>query len=191
VDRAPLRALIALLVGLAPACAARLPPTSPAAPTAGALFPLAPGQVWSYLVDTGVGLPTLAITRVLSSDGARARLSTNGGEPVAYEAREGGVFLPAADVWLLRDPLAVGASWPARAGRTATVVAVDVAIETPAARLASCVTVEERGEDAARIVRTTFCPGVGAARIESVFLSRLGGSPLRVIATLQGHATAE
>jgi hypothetical protein len=191
VDRLPLRALTALLAALATACGARALPTEPRAPLAADLFPVEAGHVWSYLVDTGNGEATLAITRVLSREGARATLATNGGEPVVYEVRDGGVFIPASDVWLLRDPIALGASWPARGDRVATVIAVDEAIDTPAGRFASCATVEERGGDETRIVRTTFCPGVGPARIESVFLSRLGGAPLRVVAMLQGHAAGE
>lgn len=163
------------------------------APRAGAAscFPLEAGFAWSYAVDTGTGVDTLAIARVVGGDCARASVSTNGGEAVVYERRSDGVFLPDDGVYLLRDPLELGASWPSRGGRVATIIGADETVETPAGAFSGCVTVEERGGDEARIVRTTFCPGIGPVRVESIFLSQHGGAPLRVLAELRGYATGE
>ena len=50
------------------------------------LYPMRPGSVWTYDVDTGQGLPTLAITRVTSSDGKRSEVSS-GADPIVHDPR--------------------------------------------------------------------------------------------------------
>jgi hypothetical protein len=147
----------------------RLDPSSPLA-----LYPLQEGRVWSYDVDTGEGSSTLAITRVVSVRGARVEVSS-GSDPVVYELVDGGIRHGGGG-WLLRAPVAEGASWEGRAGRRVRVVADGRTLEVPAGRFEDCATVEERDTDSGRRIETSYCPGVGPVRVVSeVFLEVAGG----------------
>jgi len=109
----------------------------------------------------------LAISRVDSRSGRRANVLDPAGVVVPYEVRDDGIFRPDKQVYLLRDPLARGASWASTAGMTATVTAMDRVVDTPAGRFEGCVeVVQEGGENGLRIT-TDYCPDVGAARIEA------------------------
>jgi hypothetical protein len=150
------------------------------------LYPLQEGNAWSYDVDSGERSTTLAITRVESFDGRRARVRT-GEATIEYEMRPEGIYVLSENVWLVRAPLREGATWPARGGRTATVVSMSVRVETAAGPLERCVEVLEVGGDLDLEVRTVYCPGVGPAAIASTMRSRVSERTLTVSARLRGY----
>lgn len=127
-------------------------------------FPLTEGTAWSYDVDDGVGT-VLAISRVESRSGRRANVLDSAGVVVPYEVRDDGIFRPDKGVYLLREPLAVGASWESTSGMTATVRAMDRVVDTPAGRFVGCVEVVQSGGEAGLEITTDYCPEVGPAKI--------------------------
>ena len=155
------------------------------------LYPLAEGNVWSYDVDTGTGISTLAITRVVSRSGDRFEVSNNGSEPVVYEHREGGIFRPGQDAWLLPAPIEPYAEWPSAAGMSARVVNVDERVTTEAGSFEGCVKVVESGGADGRSIETIYCPGVGPVVVRSELVAELSGMTVVVEARLRGHMLAE
>jgi len=149
-------------------------------------YPLRVGSVWTYDVSTGEGLPVLAITRVVSQDGQRARVSS-GAEPVVYEQRPDGLYRPDRQGYVLKAPLSVGARWNAGDGVEAEVLRADFAAATLAGTFDGCVEVREGGAGAAKQVRTVFCPDVGPVELESSLQMALTGKPARVTASLRGY----
>jgi hypothetical protein len=137
-------------------------------------------------VSTGEGLPVLAITRVVSQDGQRARVSS-GAEPVVYEQRPDGLYRPDRQGYVLKAPLSVGARWNAGDGVEAEVLRADFAAATLAGTFDGCVEVREGGAGAAKQVRTVFCPDVGPVELESSLQMALTGKPARVTASLRGY----
>jgi hypothetical protein len=121
-------------------------------------FPLSEGSV--DVVGT-----VLAISRVDSRSGRRANVLDSAGIVVPYEVRDDGIFRPDKGVYLLREPLAVGASWASTAGMTATVTAMDRVVDTPAGRFTGCVEVVQAGGETGLRITTDYCPEVGPAKI--------------------------
>ena len=150
------------------------------------LYPLVLDNAWSYDVDTGYPPTTLGITRVQSVDGDRVEVRT-GDTVVQYELSSDGIRVPPEDVWLVRAPLRVGATWPARGGRTATLVAVDASAQTPAGTFGDCVEVNERGGELDLEVRTIYCPGVGPVLVASTMRSNVSERSMTVTAILRGY----
>jgi hypothetical protein len=149
------------------------------------LYPMREGYVWSYDVDTGTGMRTFAVSRVLSVSGGRVAI-TNGGEEILYELRDGGIFRPQSGTWLLRAPIEVGASWPSSGDTTARVTSVTETVEVPGGRFEGCVEVLEEGGEGARRVRTVYCAGVGPTIVESRQELALRPEPLVVRGELIG-----
>ncbi len=150
------------------------------------LYPMRPGLVWSYDIDTGSGPPTLGITRVVQVEGTRIGISSNGGDPVAYEIRPDGIFLPVHRVYLLKAPIEVGATWPSRSGRTARVSAIDEQVTTPAGTYQRCVRVNETGGEARIDIATVYCPDLGPVLVETDTTTELTGEHVHVRAALRG-----
>lgn len=177
-----------LLLCLLAACGGAAPPAGPSEPlhTPRRLYPLAPGNIWTYDVDTGVGVPTLAITRVKQSALNRFEVSS-GSEPLSYEVREGGIYNAGRDAWLLKAPIEVGAGWPSGSGMRAEVTALDKSMSTPAGDFRQCVEVLETGGDGAKRIRTVYCPDVGPVLVESSMAMELSGKSVRVQGTLRGY----
>jgi hypothetical protein len=150
------------------------------------LFPLQVGNVWSYDVDTGEPSTTLAITRVEAIDGSFVDVRT-GDTIVRYELLPAGIRVPPNDVWLIRAPLSVGATWTGRGDRTATLVSVDATAETPAGAFRGCVEIVEKGGRLELEVRTLYCPGVGPVVVSSTMSSTRSERRLTVTATLRGY----
>jgi hypothetical protein len=117
-------------------------------------------------------------------------VSTNGGDEVVYELRDGGVFIATDGVWLLRAPIAVGAEWESHSGRTARVTSVTTSIETPGGTFAGCVEVTEEGGDPPLRIQTVYCPDVGPVAIDSTLPLEVGEASVRVSAKLRGHDVA-
>ncbi|HTV22825.1 MAG TPA: hypothetical protein VMG12_29245 [Polyangiaceae bacterium] len=150
------------------------------------LYPLRPGSVWTYDVDTGEGLPVLAITRVLSAEGGKVEVSS-GSDGLHYEPRPEGLMRSDVGSYLLRAPLSVGNSWQGQQGAQVEITRVDATASTPAGEFVNCLeTVESAGPSEKR-VRTVFCPDVGPVEIESSLHIQLTGKSTRVIARLRGY----
>jgi hypothetical protein len=149
------------------------------------LYPLRPGSVWTYDVDTGEGLPVLAITRVLSAENGKVEVSS-GSDSLHYEPRPDGLLRSDVGSYLLRTPLAPGSSWEGHQGTRVEITRVDARADTPAGAFANCVETLESGGANEKRVRTVFCPDVGPVEIESSLHIQLTGKSTRVIARLRG-----
>jgi len=150
------------------------------------LYPLRPGSVWTYDVDTGEGLPVLAITRVLSAEGGKVEVSS-GSDSLHYEPRPEGLLRSDVGSYLLRVPLAAGNSWEGQQGARVEITRVDAQASTPAGEFANCVETLESASPSEKRVRTVFCPDVGPVEIESSLHIQLTGKSTRVIARLRGY----
>lgn len=150
------------------------------------LYPLREGSVWTYDVETGDGPPALAITRVVSSSGGRAEVSS-GGAPITYEQRADGLYRSDREVYVLKLPLRVGASWDAGQGVTAEVLELDKKVSTTAGEFSGCVEVRESAGAGQKVVRTVFCPDVGPVEVESSLSLAVSGGSARVVAKLRGY----
>lgn len=144
------------------------------------------GSVWTYDVDTGEGVPTLAITRVTASGQGFAEISS-GGPPIRYELRADGVYRSDRAGYLLKQPIELHARWDAGQGSEAEVVDVHKDVVTPAGEFHGCVEVVERGGSSEKVVRTVFCPDVGPVELESSLSLAVSGSAARVLARLRGY----
>ncbi|MFW2388888.1 MAG: hypothetical protein ACN4G0_11160 [Polyangiales bacterium] len=168
------------------ACAHKAPSGTIAKLTPSDLFPLRPGNAWSYDVDTGEPSTTLGVTRVEKFDGRVAKVRT-GRKAVLYEVLDEGIRVPPGDEWLLRSPLELGATWTGRGGRDARLASTDLSIETQAGSFERCVEVVETGGKLELEVRTVYCPGVGPVRVESTMRSKVNERVLKVTAELRGY----
>lgn len=180
----------ALLLCIPVGCSGKSAPTEKPSPLDPSdLYPLSTGNAWSYDVDTGEASTTLAITRVESFDGRFAQVRT-ARTIVRYEVQAEGIHVPADEAWLIRAPLREGSKWAARGDRTAELVSLNSAVETPAGAFQSCVEVLERGGRLELEVRTVYCPGVGPALVESTMRSNVSERVLTVTARLRGFAVS-
>ena len=146
------------------------------------------GYIWTYDIDTGTGLSSLGITRVVQVSGQTVGIAADGGEMHAYELRPEGVYQPASQTWLLRDPIAVGQSWPSTHDRTATIQSITETVDLTDGHYDGCVAVMEEGGTSGQHVRTTYCMGVGPVIVESrqeLITSMTGG--LTVTGRLRAH----
>jgi hypothetical protein len=149
-------------------------------------YPLRAGNAWSYDVDTGDSVTTLAITRVEAFDGRIAKVHT-ARSVLLYEVSAEGIREPDSNAWVLRAPLRDGASWPGRGGRSAQVVAVQSSARTAAGDFDDCVEVLETGGKLELEVRTLYCRGVGPVSVESTMHSTVSERTLTVSARLRGY----
>lgn len=164
-----------------------------AAPPAGAsgpvpverLYPLRAGSIWTYDVDTGEGVPVLAITRVLSASPERIEVSS-GGDPLLYQQRSDGLYRTDLGIYVLHAPVQKGQSWD-QAGARAEVMDTQKSVTTVAGEFHGCVEVLEQGGPSNKHVRTVFCPDVGPVEIESSTTIQLTGKTTRVLARLRGY----
>lgn len=157
-------------------------------PTALGLYPMATGYIWTYDIDTQTGMTSLGITRVVDVQGQVVGIAADGGEVHTYERRPEGIYQPASQTWLLRDPIAVGTEWPSTAGRTARIESVTETVDVTDGHYENCVAVMEEGGEGGHHVRTTYCMGVGPVIVESrqeLITSMTGG--LTVVGRLRAH----
>lgn len=149
------------------------------------LYPLAEGNAWSYDVDAAEGSTTLATTRVDRVEAGVAMVTT-GEVTTRYRVSGDGIRVESEDGWLLRAPLRPGASWPARGGRTAEIVALGTQARTSAGTFERCVEVHEHGGQLRLEIRTVYCPGVGPVLVVSTMRSDVSDRVLTVSARLRG-----
>lgn len=150
------------------------------------LYPMRIGSVWTYDVDTGQELTTLAITRVTLNDGVNVEISS-GGDPIRYEVKPEGLFRSDRSGYLLKPPFTKGATWDAGGGATAEIIATGKSIETLAGPFTDCIEVSETGGQHGKVVRTVYCPDVGPVEVDSSMQMDLSGQTARVVAKLRGY----
>jgi hypothetical protein len=150
------------------------------------LYPMRQGSIWTYDVDTGDGLPVLAITRVLSATPERIEVSS-GSDPLIYQLRPDGLVRVDLDSYVLHTPLHKGASWDQPDGARAEITDVEKSVSSVAGDFRACVEVLEQGGPGNKHVRTVFCPDVGPVEIESSLSIALTGKVTRVVARLRGY----
>lgn len=134
------------------------------------LFPLVDGHVYHYVTQNETGDRGLLVARVHRADASSGELRfPSGVRRFEYTAEGVRIASGAGEgAWLLRTPVAQGASWRGEHGGTTTVAAVGMRVETPAGTFEDCVrTLEQRGGDRPVRFETTFCPGVGVVAVEA------------------------
>lgn len=180
--------LLPLYAAAALSCAGSSSQLRPAAPdqSPASLYPLGAGYAWSYDVDSGDGDSVLAIARVTAFQGGVATVTTSPEASQRYVASAEGVSRAGEPGFLLKAPIAVGASWESAPGVTARVVSVAEQIHSEAGAFSACVLVEEINANSGQRVRTTYCPGVGPALVVSEMQIR--GRVLTVTAKLRGYS---
>lgn len=151
------------------------------------LYPLRQDAVWSYDVDTGEGLPILAITRVTKVEAQRVEMSVAGRQSISYERRDEGLYRPDCETFVLQAPVRAGESWHACGKATAEVRSVQKDVSTPAGEFHGCAEIVETGGNGGKMTRTVYCPDVGPVEVESTMpVPGGGGEVARVIARLRG-----
>ncbi len=160
--RLPLTTLLPLLL----ACAApKAVERAPSGPDPAKLFPLAPGNRWTYQVSFLGAKQTLSVSIVsaqnglyVDSRGQRYRVDARG---VRDDQR-----------YLLREPLEPGRSWQSVISLSSTehyrVVGVGESADVPAGHFDGCVRIEGRvpgGRDKIQLAEQTYCQGVGLVRV--------------------------
>ena len=184
--------LSVVLVG----CGGRSTGAFPAAPAAGPLssvaryLPIDDGAVYAYrtedLVEKSAGV---LILRVRRRAGGGADL-LGGAQPQHLSFEAGGIRREPSGFFLLRAPLVVGTEWPGGPGATARIVSVERTVQVPAGTFSHCVEVKEERSGAAHgEVRTTFCPDVGIATMESQGTGP-AGTPIHERFELRGFGKA-
>lgn len=176
--------ILPLFVGCGGAQPTTAQPTTLPKHHAWRLFPLLDGSAWAYDVDTGDGDNVLAVTRVIGVTGNLVDVVTGNDDVARYEQREDGIFRLATGAYLLKHPVEQGATWPSGGDKTATIIDVNMAIETLAGAFTECVAVEEVGAESGLTIRTVYCPDVGPVEIQSHM--QLRDQVARVIARLRG-----
>jgi hypothetical protein len=138
--------------------------------------------VLSYLSRNDLGEETLVVMEIerphddqgeIWIAGHRQSFSIRSG---AIERAEGG--------FLLREPLEVGESFQGPFGRV-TIVGLGEVLQVPAGEFRDCLRTREEGESPPRSVETTYCAGVGIAKI--VISGAGGGEVSRVESVLTAH----
>jgi hypothetical protein len=164
--------------------ASRSPP-----PLAGAaeLYPLEPGDAWSYEVVDAAGEKTLTVSRVIDRQGARARVDSGGGKIQELEVTAEAITRRPSGAVALRMPIVTGNRWSLPDGGEAEIARVDARAEVPAGTYEPCVAVEERYPD--RRVVTTYARRVGPVLIE-VYAKMGSAEPLVFRGVLRGYHAA-
>lgn len=184
-DRAPVATLaVTLLLASCAGSTSQLRPPLDQSP--GSLYPLATGYAWSYDVDAGDGAPVLAIARVVALEGGVAVVVMGAGSEQRYAVGPEGIRRVGQDGFLLKAPIAAGASWQASAGVSARITSLSERVTTEAGTFERCVLVEEQNSESGQHILTTYCPGVGPALVISEMEVR--GQKLRVTARLRGYS---
>jgi len=143
-------------------------PTRSGPLTARELYPMGEEYIWTYDIDTGTGLTTLGIRRVVRAEAPRFTLQMDGErDEHVYELREGGIYDVGESLWVLRDPITVGQEWPSRGGRTARITEVGQEIDVGAGHFEDCIEVRETGSETGPDFRTVYCPEQGPVLVES------------------------
>jgi hypothetical protein len=176
-----------LLSSLLGACAAALSGHAHSAAdlSLGSLYPLHVGCAWSYDVESGDGDSVLATARVLRVQGDEVELQT-GQTVLRYLVRPAGIMRVGQAGFLLTSPLQTSGTWASAPEITAHIATLHAQLVTPAGTFQECLVVQEDNARTGQSVATTYCPGVGPARVVSQLQVR--GQTLRVTALLRGFS---
>lgn len=175
-----------ILVGLCSAgCANSANTLAPHTPTGIAsasmpeLFPLKDNTVLEFDTSVeGTKEKGRLVMQIRRPRGNRVELDV-AGKIRRLEATPQGVAI-AGGGWLLKQPLTVGATYRGLSGQV-TVIGVERVVDVPAGHFENCTETEESTSTA--ITRTTFCPGVGIAKL--VIEGKLDGELRREVAELR------
>jgi hypothetical protein len=130
-------------------------------------FPIVDGHIYSYETMSDAGDKGVLITRAARL-GSKAGELRSGTSARRFSYTEQGILSEQAGAFILKEPLAVGASWRGEHGGVTRITSIDKAALVPAGRFTGCVeTVEERRGDRPVRYATTFCPGVGVVALEA------------------------
>jgi hypothetical protein len=131
-------------------------------------FPLVDGMVYHYATESMGGERGFLVARVVRTSAGGGELRFPKGRKRISFARDG-VVLERLEgpVHLLKEPIAVGASFRGEHGMT-RILAINASIDVPAGHYDGCIqTLEERGGDTPVRFATTYCPGVGIVLLEA------------------------
>ncbi|MFS8071125.1 MAG: hypothetical protein ACMG6S_32550 [Byssovorax sp.] len=132
-------------------------------------FPLVDGMIYHYVTENEMGEAGLLITRAgrTSERGGQLHFPT-GSKRFEYVADGVTVLVDGNPTYVLKQPLAVGATWRGEHGGTTRVLSIAASVEVPQGHFDGCVqTLEERLGDRPVRYATTFCPGVGVVMLEA------------------------
>jgi hypothetical protein len=148
------------------------------------LYPLSLGRAWSYDVDTGDGQSVLVVNRVTAAEGGVFELHNGTAEALRYRVLADGITHADKDGYLLKAPIAQGATWRSGPHSEAVVLRLHERVTGTAGEHSECVVVAERNADTGQRIETTYCPGVGPALVAAEMEVR--GEVVRVTAKLRG-----
>lgn len=133
-------------------------------------FPLVDGMVYTYQTMNEVGEEGFLVARVFRADPRHGELRFPTGSKTFEYAPDGVVLRERGGeaVYVLKQPVQVGATWRGEHGGETKVLSVTASVETPAGRYDGCVqTMEQRLGDRPVRYATTFCPDVGVVSLEA------------------------
>jgi len=132
-------------------------------------FPLVDGMVYHYATESMGGEHGFLVARVVRTSANAGELRFPKGRKRISFAKDGIVLeLLEGPVYLIKEPVAVGATFRGEHGGTTRILAINAAIDVPAGHYDGCIqTLEERGGDAPVRYATTYCPGVGIVLLEA------------------------
>ena len=183
-----------LALGLAACAPGRAPPPrAPALPSddAGAYFPLAVGNSWTYL-DRSPQLPPGVAPR------RSVRIVARDAEGYYVDSDRGALRVAGGCVQdrlrrILCAPFTVGSQWTSVVSLTSTeryeIAAVGETVRVPAGSFEGCVRVRARnraGAEAENVLEISYAPGVGPVRIETSAVTK-GVSAPQVRAELESY----
>jgi hypothetical protein len=150
------------------------------------LYPLHVGAAWSYDVESGDGQPVLATARVRGVQAGVVELQT--GQAIQrFVVRADGIARVGQPGLLLTAPLRTSGTWTSAPDTEARIVQQHLRFKAPAGTFDECLVVEEQNARSGQRILTTYCPGVGPARVISQMEVR--GKTLQVTALLRGFAS--
>ena len=132
-------------------------------------FPLVDGMIYHYLTENEMGQPGLLIARAGRTGNSGGQLVFPTGSRRFEYAPDGiTVSVEGTPAYVLKQPLAVGATWRGEHGGTTRVLSTTATVDVPQGHYDGCVqTLEERGGDRPVKYATTFCPGIGVVLLEA------------------------
>lgn len=150
-------------------------------------FPLVDGMVYHYVTESELGTQGLLIARVARTDDKLGELRFPAGAK-RFRFVPDGIVLEASagPIYLLKEPLTIGASWRGEHGGVTRVLTTSAAVDVPAGHFDGCVqTLEERKGDRPVRYATTYCPAVGVVMLEAASGASLERAVLKSYAAPQ------
>ena len=148
-------------------------------------FPLVDGMIYHYVTENEMGEVGLLIARAgRTSERGGQLLFPTGSKRFEYVADGVTVLVDGAPTYVLKQPLAVGATWRGEHGGTTRVLSIAASVDVPSGHFDGCVqTLEERLGDRPVKYATTFCSGVGVVMLEAASGASLERAALKSYAS--------